>query len=73
MINAELLYRLKRAGYTYREVGVRHLPRQGGRATGANIRVILRAFRELFVSLRKWQREEWVHTQQLFISEHHPL
>ncbi len=57
MINAELLYRLKVSGCTVREVGVRHLPRQGGRATGANLRVIGRAFRELVVSGRKWRRE----------------
>ena len=48
MINAELLYRLNAAGCTLREVGVRHLPRGGGRATGANLHVIGRAFRELF-------------------------
>ena len=30
MINTELLYQLKRAGYSYREVGVHHLPRRGG-------------------------------------------
>ena len=72
MINAELLYRLKRAGYTYREVGVQHLPRQGGRATGANLRVIVRAFRELFVYARKWRREEQARTQQLCTFEHHP-
>jgi len=47
MINAELLYRLKVSGCTVREVGIRHLPRQGGRATGANLRVIARAFWEL--------------------------
>ena len=58
MINAELLYRLKVSGCTLREVGVRHLPRQSGRATGANLRVIGRAFRELFVSTRKWRYEE---------------
>jgi glycosyltransferase involved in cell wall biosynthesis len=57
MINAELLYRLNAAGCTLREVGVRHLPRGGGRATGANLRVIGRAFRELFVSTRKWRHE----------------
>ncbi len=59
MINAELLYKLKCAGCTIREVGVRHLPRQGGRATGANPRVIARAFRELFVYARKWRGEEF--------------
>src|SRR5438477_876310 len=68
MINAELLYTLKRAGYTYREVDVHHLPRQRGRATGANLSVIVRAFRELFIFARKWQREENVHVQQTLIS-----
>lgn len=56
MLNAELLYKLKQAGCSYREVGVHHLPRQGGRATGANIRVIARAFRELFVYQRQWRQ-----------------
>lgn len=73
MINAELLYRLKRADYTYREVGVQHLPRQGGRATGANPRVIARAFRELFVYARQWRRQERAQTQPLFISERRPF
>ena len=57
MINAELLYRLNASGYTLREVGVRHLPRRSGRATGANPRVIGRAFRELFVYTRTWRHE----------------
>jgi putative flippase GtrA len=72
MINAELLYHLKRAGYTYREVGVHHLPRLEGRATGANLRVIARAFRELFSSAHQWRSEEKAHAQQLLVSEHHP-
>jgi glycosyltransferase involved in cell wall biosynthesis len=58
MINAELLYKLKQNGYTYKELGVHHLPRRAGRATGAHPRVILRAFRELFIYARKWKREE---------------
>lgn len=57
MINAELLYKLDRAGSTYKEFGVHHLPRRAGRATGAHLRVILRAFRELFIYAHKWQRE----------------
>lgn len=73
MINAELLYKLRHAGCTYREVGVQHLPRQGGRATGANPRVIVRAFRELFLSARKWRHEEKVQTRQILVSENHPL
>ena len=58
MINAELLYRLARAGCSYQEIGVHHLPRFHGSATGARLSVILRAFRELFVSAREWHREE---------------
>ncbi|HEX6478120.1 MAG TPA: hypothetical protein VF043_04680 [Ktedonobacteraceae bacterium] len=73
MINAELLYRLNRAGYTYREVGEQLLPRQGGRATGANMQVIARAFRELFIYARKWRREEQAQTRPLHISECHPF
>jgi len=57
MINAELLYTLKQAGGTYKELGVHHLPRQAGRATGAKLSVILRAFRELFAYAYKWRRE----------------
>jgi hypothetical protein len=58
MINTEILYKFRRAGYTYTEVGVHHLPRRGGRATGAKPAVIVRAFRELFIYARKWRREE---------------
>ena len=58
MINTEILYKFTRAGYTYTQVGVHHLPRRGGRATGAKPAVILRAFRELFVFAWKWHREE---------------
>lgn len=58
MINTEILYKFTRAGYTYTQVGVRHLPRRGGKATGAKPTVILRAFRELFYYAIKWHREE---------------
>jgi putative flippase GtrA len=58
MINAEILYKLARAGYTYTEVGVQHLPRLAGKATGAKPAVILRALRELFVYAEKWRNEE---------------
>ncbi len=58
MINTEILYKFSRAGYTYAQVGVQHLPRHGGKATGAKPSVILRAFRELAVFARKWHREE---------------
>ncbi|MGZ3615428.1 MAG: glycosyltransferase family 2 protein [Ktedonobacteraceae bacterium] len=58
MINTEILHKFIRAGNTYTQVGVRHLPRHGGRATGAKLSVIMRAFRELFVYAFKWHHEE---------------
>lgn len=58
MINTEMLYKFTRAGYSYAEVGVRHLPREEGTATGAKPAVILRALRELVFFARKWSREE---------------
>ncbi len=47
MVNTEMLVKLNRLGYTWVEVPVNHYARAGGKATGANVRVILRAFREL--------------------------
>lgn len=58
MINTEVLYKFTRAGYTYTEVGVHHLPRHGGRATGAKLSVIARAFLEMFTFAGKWSAEE---------------
>ena len=52
LIDAEILARAKRLGYTIGQVGVHHFPRTAGEQTGANLRVILRAFKELF-TLRK--------------------
>jgi glycosyltransferase involved in cell wall biosynthesis len=56
VISTELLVKLRHAGIDYVEVGVVHYPRTAGQPTGANLRVIARAFRELFGlrrSLRK--------------------
>lgn len=58
MINAEILYKFIRAGHSYTQMPVRHLPRRGGRATGAKPSVILRALGELFVYAWQWHREE---------------
>ena len=52
LIDAEVLARAKRLGYRIGQVGVHHYPRRVGEQSGANLRVILRAFRELF-KLRK--------------------
>jgi glycosyltransferase involved in cell wall biosynthesis len=47
LIDAEILARAARSGRTLVNVPVTHLPRTAGQATGANFRVVLRAFREL--------------------------
>ncbi len=52
LIDAEVLARAKRLAYSIGQVGVHHYPRTAGEQSGANIRVILRAFKELLL-LRK--------------------
>jgi len=47
MIDTELLAGAKARGYRIAEVPVTHLPRTAGAATGANVKVIARAFRDL--------------------------
>jgi glycosyltransferase involved in cell wall biosynthesis len=48
LIDAEILARAVRRGYRITQKGVHHYPRTAGKQTGGNLRVILRAFRELF-------------------------
>ena len=48
MISTELLARAKKAGFTIGETGVHHYARLAGKQTGAHIKVILCAFKELF-------------------------
>jgi glycosyltransferase involved in cell wall biosynthesis len=48
MISTELMARVAGRGAKICEVDVRHLPRLVGEQSGANFRVIARAFRELF-------------------------
>jgi len=48
LIDAEILARAVRQGYRVVQKGVHHYPRTAGVQTGANLRVILRAFKELF-------------------------
>lgn len=48
MINAELAIQAKRAGFHIAQVGVHHYPRKFGQATGANLRVIIQSFIDLF-------------------------
>ena len=51
MIDTEFLAGAKARGYRIAEVPVTHLPRVAGEATGANVKVIAKAFRDL-VSFR---------------------
>lgn len=48
LIDAEILARAKRKGYRIVQKGVKHYPRTAGSSSGANLSVILKAFRELF-------------------------
>lgn len=48
LIDTEILARATKKGYKITQKGVHHLPRVAGAQTGANIKVILRAFKELF-------------------------
>ncbi len=56
MIDTEMLAELKARGYRMTDVPVTHLPRMAGSPTGANLKVIFRAFRDLFkFRLRLWR------------------
>lgn len=48
LIDTEVLARATRKGYSITQVGVHHYPRTAGEQSGANLAVILRAFKELF-------------------------
>jgi len=52
LIDTEILAKATKLGYDVGQIGVHHYPRTAGEQTGANLFVILRAFRELF-SLRR--------------------
>lgn len=57
MVNTEMLVKLSKLGVPFTQVPVRHYPRVHGSATGANLRVIVHAFRELLRlhgKLRSW-------------------
>ena len=48
LIDTEVLARASLKGCTILQAGVHHYPRRSGRQTGANLRVVMRAFVELF-------------------------
>jgi len=53
LIDAEILARAARKGYRITQKGVHHYPRTSGTQSGASLRVILRAFKELFKLQRR--------------------
>jgi glycosyltransferase involved in cell wall biosynthesis len=53
LIDTEILARAIRKGYRITQRGVHHYPRTAGQQTGANLRVILRAFKELLKLRRR--------------------
>jgi glycosyltransferase involved in cell wall biosynthesis len=57
LISTELLAKAAKMGYKISEVGVHHYPRKAGTQTGAKLKVIIKAFVELFKfygKLKKW-------------------
>jgi glycosyltransferase involved in cell wall biosynthesis len=60
MVNTEMLVKLQKLGVPFVQVPVHHYAREHGSSTGANLRVILRAFRELLHlhgKLRSWSAQ----------------
>lgn len=53
LIDTEILAKATRLGYRIGQVGVHHYPRTAGEQSGANLKVILRAFKELFKLRRR--------------------
>lgn len=58
LIDAEILARAARRGYSITQKGVHHYPRTAGAQTGANLKVILRAFKELFMLYNRIRKEK---------------
>jgi glycosyltransferase involved in cell wall biosynthesis len=56
LFSAELFYRAACNGLQVHQVTVEHFPRLHGRPTGANLRVIVRMFRDLWRLLRREHR-----------------
>lgn len=68
LIDTEILARATYLGYSIGQVGVHHYPRTAGEQTGANLKVILRAFKELFQlrsRIRNTQKKRVVHSVSL--------
>ena len=58
-ISVQIMAQCVRGGATISEAPVRHFPRTAGRSTGANARVIAKAFRELSLMLKYRHMPPW--------------
>ena len=61
MVNTEILAQATRFGMRIHQVKVSHFPRRHGKQSGANIHVIIKAFRELW---RLWRQLRHVALDQ---------
>ncbi len=64
-ISAEILAQCMRGGVSITEVPVNHYPRSAGKATGANIKVVLKAFRELPIVWQYRKMAPWTADRRL--------
>ena len=53
MVTVELIAKLTAKGFRYIEKGVHHYPRTAGEQSGGSLKVVLRAFKELFLTYGK--------------------
>jgi len=58
-IDAEIMIKARRLGYTSAEVGVKHLPRLDGISTAARPSIIIRTIREIFTYWRELKKEKY--------------
>lgn len=64
-ISAEIMAQCMRGGVSITEVPVNHFPRSAGKATGANLKVVLKAFRELPVVWQYRKMQPWTPDRRL--------
>jgi len=63
LIDAEILAKASHRGYRIGQVGIHHYPRKAGQQTGANLLVIIRAFKELLLLRKHILAEKKANTQ----------
>jgi glycosyltransferase involved in cell wall biosynthesis len=56
LVSAELLVKARNCGFKWAQIGVNHYPREVGEQTGANPKVVLRMFSELFRNYKQMKR-----------------